>query len=155
ILVRAGLEDDQAQAGALLDGVASLYTADGRPTAWTDLKEPVVLAGIADLFDLPRKPDGRAKDRPALPFLERDFPQAAASLDDPWLLLGTLAQRSGARLEKPPVGSAHEWADCWKAIAAKDDHLEGADAHEALRAIVLAFEAQFTATCDGAIEACL
>lgn len=155
ILVRAGLEDDEAQAGALLDGVAALYASDERPSAWTDLKEPLVLAGIADLFDLPRAPEWRAKDHPALPFLERDFRESASSFDDPWLLLGTLAQRCGARLEKPPVGGAHEWADRWKAIAAKDDHLEGAEAHEALRAILLAFEAQFTATCDAAIEASL
>jgi cell division protein FtsI/penicillin-binding protein 2 len=155
IAVRAGLEAEDREVDALLDGIAALYAPDEARTPWRDLGTPAVLAGIQDLFDLRRRPEWSAKTSPSLPLLERDFKEAAGTIEDPWLLLGTLAQLAGARLDSPAAASAHEWAAAWKAIASRDDHLEGAEAHAALRAILLALDARFTAACDGAFEACL
>jgi hypothetical protein len=54
------------------------------------------------------------------------------------------ARRRGARDGGP-----------WRAIEAKDAHLEGPEAHAALAAILFALEARFTSACDAAVEACL
>lgn len=155
ILVRAGLEEEGKKAGSILDGLASLYAREGKRTAWQDLDDPRVLALLPSLFRLRHAPSLEGKNPSGLPFLDEDLRDAAGTIEDPWRLLGTVAEMAGASLDGGGAQSARDWADRWRAIEDKDAHLEGPEAHAALAAILFALESRFESACDAAVEACL
>ena len=161
ILARAGLERDPLEAAPkLLDGLAALFGATGfdttgGPLAWRDLDDVQVLASLSSLFRLEDPPSLEGPNPSGLPFLDEDLRASADAIEDPWLLLGTVAEMAGASLGGPERSSARDWAARWHAIVAKDRRLEGDEARAAMRAILAALEARFTGACDVAIEACL
>jgi len=156
LLVRAGLDDPQRCAERLLDGLASVYAPAESSGSWRDLDDLSVLEGLSALFELPRSPDLTVLRRPAIPLLDQDLRRVVAVEGDPWLVVGTLAEMVGARLEGPkPAASAREWAERFSAIADKDPHLEGGGARAALLAILSALENRFLGASDAGFEACL
>ena len=155
LLVRAGLEEPAHVATSLLDGLASLYAEEGSPNGWRELRDVQVLAVVPSLFRLGRTPPLPGSNPSGLPFLDEDLRKSAEAIDDPWLLLGTVAEMAGAPLEAGARASARDWADRWRTIVAKDEHLEGPEAHAALLSLLTALETRFTAACDAAVEAAL
>src|SRR5258705_3415506 len=100
--------------------------------------------------------DCKALRRLASPLLDADLRKTETRPDDPWVVLGTLAETVGARLSVPrPTASAREWAAHWEAIAAQDGHLEGDGAQAALAAILGALETRVLQASDAGFEGCL
>ncbi len=155
ILADAGLAEPDQVAPAILDGLASLYAPAEFRGGWKDLGEVQVLAVLPTLFHLRRTPELASPNPSALPFLDADLRASADAIDDPWLLLGTVAEMAGAKLGEIEHPSARDWSQHWRDLLVKDGHLEGDDAHAALAAMLSALEARFGAACDAAVEAAL
>jgi cell division protein FtsI/penicillin-binding protein 2 len=155
ILVGAGLSEPDRIAPEILDGLASLYARGIFAGAWKDLEDVQVFHGLSSLFHLGRAPALASPNPSGLPFLDADLRASADAIEDPWLLLGTIAEMAGAKIDGIERPSARDWSQRWREILAKDERLEGDEAHAALAAMLSALEARFGAACDAAIEAAL